>query len=102
MHAFQLMKGGKMNFGRGMRSMLGKWYSDKSSDQLFDFLYSTRKYERISHKNIIYKLHLKIDDKEKNKVCSLIALKFDDLIFNGFLKFKKFKYLKYVIIIIQN
>lgn len=72
MHAFQLMKGGKMNFGRGMRSMLGKWYSDKTSAQLFDFLYSTRKYERISHKNIIYKLHLKIEDKEKNKVIQSI------------------------------
>ncbi|CAG9808489.1 unnamed protein product [Chironomus riparius] len=79
MHAFQLMKGGKMNFGRGMRSMLGKWYSDKTSDQLFDFLYSTRKYERISHKNIIYKLHLKIDDKEKNKVIQSIYKNQDTL-----------------------
>lgn len=72
MHAFQLMKGGKMNFGRGMRNMLHKWYSDKTSAQLFDFLYSTRKYERISHKHIIYKLHLKLEDKEKNKVIQSI------------------------------
>lgn len=72
MHAYQLMKNGKMNFGRGMRSMLGKWYSEKSSSQLFDYLYSTKKYEGISHKSIVYKLHLKIEDSEKNKVIQSI------------------------------
>lgn len=61
-----------MNFGRGMRIMLAKWYSDKTPAQLFDFIYSTKKYEGISHKSIIYKLHLKIDDSEKNKVIQSI------------------------------
>lgn len=67
-YAYQLLKGGKMNFGRGMRNVLEKWYASKTATELFEILYSSLKFEKVDHKSILHQLHLKLEDREKNKI----------------------------------
>jgi hypothetical protein len=68
----------KLNFGRGLRVVLKKWYDNQSSNQLFDILYGNRKHSKMDHKTILHQLHLKLDDVEKNKILHSFYKKYED------------------------
>jgi len=58
----------KLSFPRGMRTMMAKWYLGRTHDELFK-LYSTHKFDKIGHHEIMRQLHLKLhDDDNRQKI----------------------------------
>ncbi|KAG5673515.1 hypothetical protein PVAND_003557 [Polypedilum vanderplanki] len=78
LYSYQLLRDCKLNFGRGMRTALAKWYAKKSTSELFDLIFSARKYETITHKKILHMIHLKLEDREKNKIIHSMYKKEDE------------------------
>lgn len=66
-------KNGKLSFARGMRVALGRWYEQKSANELVELFHTNRKIKKIGHKNLLHMAHVKFkDDHEKNKVVQSI------------------------------
>lgn len=68
MRFYSEYKNGKINFGRGMRNVLLRWYDSKSVDELIEILHASKKYKKIGHKSLTHMAHIKFKDADKNKV----------------------------------
>lgn len=83
-------KNGKLNFGRGMRNILLRWYDSKSPDELLEILHS-KKYKKIGHKSLTHMAHIKLKD-EKNKILQSVYKPIEINAESSILEKKLFKY----------
>lgn len=75
------MKGkeGSLSFARGMRNALHKWYDARSASELLEIIFATHSVHGIGHDFIVRKLHLKLEDNDKNDVVKAAFMTHDDL-----------------------
>jgi hypothetical protein len=73
-------KSGKISFSRGLRNCLEKWYDKWSPSELLEILFATEKYGETSHKKILQKLHLKLENPDKNEMIQAASyMKYKDI-----------------------
>lgn len=58
----------KLSFSAGIRNCLSKWYEKKSPDELIEIIFGLGKFEKLSHGEIVRKLHPKSENAEKQEV----------------------------------
>lgn len=66
------MKKGKLNFARGMRIALGRWYKKKTANELVELFHTSRKINKIGHKNVMHMAHVKFDDLDRSIIVQSI------------------------------
>lgn len=59
--------GGRLSFGRGMKTCLKRWYDSLTSDELIDVIHATPAVNGINHVDILHLLHLYGEKKKKTE-----------------------------------
>lgn len=58
----------KLSFSAGIRNCLNKWYEKRSPDELIEIIFGLGKFEKLSHGEIVRKLHPKSENAEKQEI----------------------------------
>ena len=58
----------KLSFSGGIRNCLSRWYENKSPDELIEIIFGLGKFEKLSHGEIVRKLHPKSENAEKQEI----------------------------------
>ena len=78
-YSYSMSGNEKLSFGRSMRNCLSHWYSARSPSELLELLFASEKFKAIGHVDIVMKLHLKVDNEDKNEIIKATRMKYDEI-----------------------
>lgn len=80
MARYAIIKNSQLNFGRGMRNVLFKWYDKRTENELVEILASEKVKKNISHQQILKMAHVSFQDgSEKSKIVKLFQSDFKSI-----------------------
>ena len=79
-----------------MKTMISKWYNNKTIYELISEITNNNVYNNWSHKDIIKLAHVKIKDNDKNKLIKYIVQDFKSIDKNLFTYLYAYQHLKYI------
>lgn len=76
---FKIETNAKVSFPRSMRTFLEKWYDSRSPSELLELVFATDKLDGVGHALIVRKLHLSLENPDKNEIIKAAGMKYAEI-----------------------